>query len=181
MDLGDKAEGDALEAVINHFRLFSVERTTCFTDWGLGAVEVRHQFHDEGLEDPIKEVAELDAEEFVGSAKVTDSAFVPSEDGVSAAVSIAGNSSAGGEQVEEFNAGAQLDVEEVDIVCQVQFAFGIVLDCFAAEFSVAKERLYRLLCCSSQGPGASNVPRPEHENGEAGLLLVDVGRAIPNG
>jgi hypothetical protein len=95
MDLGDKAEGDALEAVINHFRLFSVERTARFMDWRSGAVEVRHQFHDEGLEDPIKEVAELDAEEFVGSAKVTDSAFVPSEDGVSTAVSIAGNSSVG--------------------------------------------------------------------------------------
>jgi hypothetical protein len=57
MNLWDKAEGDTLEAIIDHFRLFSTERTTCITDWGPGAVEVRHQVHDDRLKDPIKEVA----------------------------------------------------------------------------------------------------------------------------
>ncbi len=55
-----------------------------------------HQVHDEGLEDPIEKVCELDTGEFAGPEKVMDATFVSSEDGISAVVAIAGNFSAAG-------------------------------------------------------------------------------------
>jgi hypothetical protein len=54
--------------------------------------------------------------------------LVPSEDGVC------------GEQVNEINAGAQMDIKEVHIVCQVQFTFRKVLDSFVTEFPIVEEQ-----------------------------------------
>jgi hypothetical protein len=100
---------------------------------------VSHQFHDEGLEDPIQEVAELHTKQNLGLAKVSDSTFVPAEDGVSALVSVAGNPFPVSEEVEECNADLELNIKKLDVVREVQLALRVVFNRLVAEFSITEK------------------------------------------